>query len=509
MYINFKSKYKKYFWLLIGFLLACIYTTKVKAWTDINQIALPSDVSPLTHNIIVTNGTSPSAARGIRAWIQPKSLNQVFYLVGSGTFPNYSASTGGISVRNSYASSSPLTGQCWYYYENDNLLTTPICGGTTSQVLNRGGSVIWTNAPIYNNSSGGMWFNPYVITFNLNGGTMWSDSLHTIPYTIYDFQNSFENSSSALDFITTHDMTKPDMTFQGWYYDSEFTQPFSTEDTLSHNITLYAKFSNALPDYLIGYRELTLTPNDRYIMLSDISSGNVYIPLRDFQIYGGRLSYYDKDIESQPFTSYIEDYKTTSDNQYAIQSFNLDNYPGADWVMFSKYIYLEGVDDFSYSIWVPDTSYNSLVAITPDDTTGGNYFDFEIKDENGNIQEQQVTSFDFTEQSPLLGNILSHFSNDNYGLSSIVTAPLSLIHSLSTATCSPINLPLDGFTGVDGQVLSLPCMTPIYQNMFGDFFELYQTITTGFIAYWVGIAFFNQIKQLKDPAYDKIEVVRL
>ena len=52
-------------------------------------------------------------------------------------------------------------------------------------------------------------------------------------------------------------------------------------------------------------------------------------------------------------------------------------------------------------------------------------------------------------------------------------------------------------------------MTPLYSSTFGQLFTLYQTITTGLVAYFIGLAYFNKIKQLKDPDNDKIEVVDL
>jgi hypothetical protein len=52
-------------------------------------------------------------------------------------------------------------------------------------------------------------------------------------------------------------------------------------------------------------------------------------------------------------------------------------------------------------------------------------------------------------------------------------------------------------------------MTAIYNKHFGSIFTLYQTITTGFIAYWVAVRIFALIKGFKDPEDDKIEVMDL
>lgn len=153
-----------------------------------------------------------------------------------------------------------------------------------------------------------------------------------------------------------------------------------------------------LPDYLQGYKKIDLTTNDKYVMISHVQSGSVYIPKSSFDTYGGLLSYYDNELSSQTYDSYIQDYTVMEDEQFVRQDFDLSNYYGADWVMFSKYLYLEGEDNVSYSIWVPDDSYDSQVTITPNNH-GGNDFDYEYMDENGVVQNGQVSSVDLSQYS--------------------------------------------------------------------------------------------------------------
>lgn len=258
------------------------------------------------------------------------------------------------------------------------------------------------------------------------------------------------------------------------------------------------------PDYLNGYKKITLTTEDKYYMLSGLSSGSVYIPTSDFEEYGGRLSYYDNDLSSQPYTSYIQDYYKMPDGEFIRQDFDLSQFSGADWVMFSKYIYLEGEDNISYDIWVPNDIYDSQVTITPN-SSGGNTFDFDYQDSNGDIQNGQVNSIDLSQDNPLLGNIFSDFSSNTFGLTSIITAPLSLIRSLSSTSCTPLNLPLPFVGGT----LTLPCMYSFYSSTFGSLFTLYQTITFGIVAYWVVVRIFNLVKDFKNPDHDEIEVIDL
>lgn len=100
----------------------------------------------------------------------------------------------------------------------------------------------------------------------------------------------------------------------------------------------------------------------------------------------------------------------------------------------------------------------------------------------------------------------SDFNTNTFGLTSIITAPLNLIQSLTSKTCSPLHLPLPY---LNNKYLDLPCMSTIYSEHFGTFFTLYQTITYGIIAYWVCVRIFNHVKDFKNPEHDEIEVVDL
>ena len=55
----------------------------------------------------------------------------------------------------------------------------------------------------------------------------------------------------------------------------------------------------------------------------------------------------------------------------------------------------------------------------------------------------------------------------------------------------------------------LPCMSKIYHEHFSDIIKIYQTITTGLIAYWVCVNTFKLVKNFKDPNNDEIEVLDL
>ena len=101
-------------------------------------------------------------------------------------------------------------------------------------------------------------------------------------------------------------------------------------------------------------------------------------------------------------------------------------------------------------------------------------------------------------------SFFSNFTSNNHGVSGIITAPLRLINSLATSTCSPLSIPLPFMN----QNATLPCMSTIY-SQFPTFYTLWQLITTGLIGYWVLIKIFGHIKGMQNPKDDRIEVLQL
>jgi len=125
----------------------------------------------------------------------------------------------------------------------------------------------------------------------------------------------------------------------------------------------------------------------------------------------------------------------------------------------------------------------------------------ELSNLNSNLNDSDTS--DATNEA---GNFFSGFETDTFGLTSIITAPLNLIGSITSSTCSPLGLQVPF---VENTTLNLPCMTSIYQNYFGSFLSVYQTITFGIIAYWVCVRIFALVKDFKNPDHDEIEVLDL
>ena len=128
--------------------------------------------------------------------------------------------------------------------------------------------------------------------------------------------------------------------------------------------------------------------------------------------------------------------------------------------------------------------------------------------QNKLIQETNDTlkDDDTSEASGEAESFFSGFSTDTHGLTSIITAPLQLIGSITSSTCSPLKLDVPF---VEGKKLELPCMSSIYKKHFGSFLTIYQVATFGLIAYWVCVKIFALVKDFKDPDKDEVEVMDL
>lgn len=111
---------------------------------------------------------------------------------------------------------------------------------------------------------------------------------------------------------------------------------------------------------------------------------------------------------------------------------------------------------------------------------------------NDNVDSQQASDF------------FSNFQTDSHGLSGIITSPLRLIESLSSSQCSPLVLPLPFVN----QSATIPCMSSVYSK-FPTFYNLWQLISTGIIAYYILIKLFGHVKGMQNPNDDRIEVLNL
>lgn len=120
-------------------------------------------------------------------------------------------------------------------------------------------------------------------------------------------------------------------------------------------------------------------------------------------------------------------------------------------------------------------------------------------------QTDTIKNSDTTEANDSASGFFNDFTTDDYGLSDIVTIPLSTINTITSKTCSSLVLPLPF---IDSN-LTLPCIRTIFEEHFNPLLLIYQTVTFAFIAYYVIVRIFNLVKDFKNPEHDEIEVMEL
>jgi len=99
------------------------------------------------------------------------------------------------------------------------------------------------------------------------------------------------------------------------------------------------------------------------------------------------------------------------------------------------------------------------------------------------------------------------FDTNTFGLTSILTAPITILTNLSTAeyTCTAVIVPLPF---IDSN-LTLPCMNSYYTTYMGSLYTIWQTVINGIVSYWVIVNLLKMVKDAKDPQKDQIEVLKL
>lgn len=231
--------------------------------------------------------------------------------------------------------------------------------------------------------------------------------------------------------------------------------------------TIYTKNNGVSRGYLDGTGSISANPSSSYIVTDYISiDSDSKLKVLLHRSGGGNYCFYNSS------KSYISCSNTTNiaDNTFITLPSNVS------YVRFTFHI----ADNLPrYEITICKNGNQAVVdSITDDDVSGAN---------------------------SSASNFFSSFTTETYGLTSVITAPLSFIQSLTSKTCSPLVLPLPYVN----RNLELPCMTSIYQEHFGSFLTLYQTITFGIISYWVVVRIFNLVKDFKNPDHDEIEVMDL
>ena len=127
----------------------------------------------------------------------------------------------------------------------------------------------------------------------------WSPTSYTINYELDGGTNSVFNPGhyTILDSIALENAEKPGYSFAGWYLDSGFTQPITSIEGRTGNLTLFAKYSVNTYTGTVDLDGGTLSPQVTYIsdgvvLSSSFLTGNdsvtsYYPPEKDGYIFGG------------------------------------------------------------------------------------------------------------------------------------------------------------------------------------------------------------------------------
>lgn len=123
----------------------------------------------------------------------------------------------------------------------------------------------------------------------------------------------------------------------------------------------------------------------------------------------------------------------------------------------------------------------------------------EIQDTNDTINNSDTTG-----AQDSAGGFFDDFQSEDFGLSSIVTAPLRGINAMLNDSCVAPS------ATYKGQNFSLPCGSMLWNRPGGEDFKSFMNVMYGgFLAYLVIRKFFLDVENLKNPDNDKVEVDKL
>lgn len=165
-------------------------------------------------------------------------------------------------------------------------------------------------------------------------------------------------------------------------------------------------------------------------------------------------------------------------------------------VGFSRFYKLEEITDFSEEIFEQQKETNEKLDDLNDKQEQSNQIQTDIKDSitNPNVD---------------IGTGNSFFDNfqteDNGGISGIITAPLTLINSLldGQGTCTDLKFP------IMGKEVALPSGCIIWDKVPNEMEVLIQTLVCGIGAYFLLRELFKDIEKLKNPNNSEVSTLDL
>ncbi len=287
------------------------------------------------------------------------------------------------------------------------------------------------------------------------------------------------------------------------FFNQTFNSCHDSKNLLNYNRTYSNVFSNYFA-FTIDVPEFTLTANKTYYASVEarVSNSKTVSGLL-FKPNTGSLTL--ESISNPPLTSeyqrYVRKFVPTENltiNKIFVQSQNAQSRSS---IQFKNFMISE--DNIEYEAYGKKICKNKMDETN--DKLDENKQAIKEQTDATNKQTDTIKDSNTDEASSSASGFFGNFKSDDFGLSDIITMPLTFIKGLSNNKCNNLNIPIPFVN----QTASLPCMTSIYEQYAKDFLTLYQTITTGFIAYWVCINIFGMVQGFKKPDSDNVEVLDL
>lgn len=225
------------------------------------------------------------------------------------------------------------------------------------------------------------------VSFHLNGGSVMDYSNPLIPtYNEEDFQIN-TNKSGLQEYLSNITPMKDRAEFLGWYYDSNFTTPYNSSDSLTSDINLYAKFT--VPHTF----NFHLNGGWVYDSSDDWGSNDDF----SFTLYQNEIENFFTNLEVKKATMIFEGwyYDANFNNPFSINDI-INN----DVNLYAKFRY-EKVDDFlnntTFNQYTFDTNYNYAI-ITKGSNSGDIYLGL-------NTNKYDITVYEYKEN-------LSNYDNE-------------------------------------------------------------------------------------------------
>lgn len=376
------KKRLKIFLTVIVSIFSFIFIGNVKAassdfydmsqWIDIDEFTLPNGINPDDYNIIIWERGNNGNSNSYRMVYSLKSDNYKIWLstypryLPPSSFPYLTASPG--------FSKNRIGGYDSIYYYDETILGSKIFNKkqSSSGSFSSGSYIVYSNYDIFY-VNGEKLFDtskinygseplPHTFNFHLNGGHVYDDRAG------FEFENwddfSFTLYSNEVeDFFTNLKVEKQDMLFEGWYYDSGFTQPFTLNDSITTDVDLYAKFRyEKVDDFLrnTNFNQYTFDSSQDYAIITRSGNNDVFLGLP--------TSRYD--IEVYEYQQNFESYKDNTSvclvpiyNYNNIYYYNLNTmFTNNQEVMILPRSVFDDIENTDYKFLLTDNAYISYTS---------------------------------------------------------------------------------------------------------------------------------------------------